>query len=392
MKKRVISLSLVAAMTAMSLAACGGSQTASTTAAADETTAAADAETTAAASGDDASAESDYTSMDPDEAKEAASKIDYSNAEVVKFGNAGAVGEPAYNACEYFTNLVDVASNGKYRFDFYPSEQLGNETTMMENLQSGLQEGMMSALDSLASYSEDLNILSMAFAFTSSGEMLNFLESDVADRLWQDLDDNGFHVVAYGFEKNPRGFFAKWALESPADMKGMKFRIPQLPIFEKNALAMGAVPVVVSWSEYAYALKQGTVDGGECSKDSYRTAGLYESAPYFSEVDYAYPVECIYFSNDWWNSIPTEDQEMITACAQQAQDVYNEQIKQNWEEDKKWLESEGGVTFVDFDKDAFLEAASGLGAELQSEGFFATEDLYDQVVKLNEEYEASHQN
>ena len=81
---------------------------------------------------------------------------------------------------------------------------------------------------------------------------------------------------------------------------------------------------------------------------------------------------------------------MITACAEQAQDIYNKQIKQTWEEDKKWLETDGGVTFVDFDKDAFMAAASNLGAELQSEDFFATKDLYDQVVKLNEAFEASH--
>jgi TRAP-type C4-dicarboxylate transport system substrate-binding protein len=387
--KKALCLTLATAMMAMSLAACGGSsQSSSTTTAAAGSSEGAASDTSGTAS--ESTAATDFSSLDPDAAKEAAAKIDYSKAEVVKFGNSGAVGEPAYNACEYFTNLVDVASNGKYRFDFYPSEQLGNETTMMENLQSGLQEGMMSSLDSLASYSKDLNILSMAFAFKSSDEMLNFLGSDIANQLWTDLDDNGFHVIAYGFEKNPRGFFGKKPLKSPADMKGMKYRIPQLPIFEKNALAMGAVPVVVSWSEYAYALKQGTVDGGECSKDSYRSAGLYESAPYFSEVDYAYPVECIYFSNDWWNNLSEEDQQMITDCAKQAQDVYNQQIKQTWEEDKKWLETEGGVTFVDFDKDAFMAAAANLGAELQSEDFFATKDLYDQVVKLNEEFEASH--
>ena len=82
---------------------------------------------------------------------------------------------------------------------------------------------------------------------------------------------------------------------------------------------------------------------------------------------------------------------MITACAKQSQDVYNEQIKKKWEEDKKWLENEGGVTFVEYDKDAFMAAASSLGSDLQAEGFFQTKDLYDQIVALNEEYEKTHQ-
>lgn len=373
--KKALALFLSLAM-ALSLAACGASPSGGSAA--------------SGSSGSAPAASVDVSSLDADGAKDAAAAIDYSKAKIVKFGNSGAIGEPAYNACEYFCNLVNVALGGRYRFDFYPAEQLGNETTMMENLQTGLQEGMMSSLDSLASYSPDLNILSMAFAFSSSGEMLNFLDSDTADTLWAGLEDNGFHVVAYDFEKNPRGFFCKWALNSPADMVGMKYRIPNLPIFEKNALAMGATPTVVSWSEYAYALQTGVVDGGECSKDSYRSAGLYESAPYFSEVDYAYPVECIYFSSAFWNSLTAEDQATISTCAQQCQSDYNEQIQKTWEADRAWLESDGGVTFVDFDKDAFMAAAADLGSNLQSEGFFATKDLYDQVVALNTAYRASH--
>jgi hypothetical protein len=49
------------------------------------------------------------------------------------------------------------------------------------------------------------------------------------------------------------------------------------------------------------------------------------------------------------------------------------------------------VTFVDFDKDAFMAAAKDLGSTLQSEGFFETKALYDQVVALNEEFEKTHQ-
>lgn len=68
-------------------------------------------------------------------------------AKVVKFGNSGAIGEPAPQSCEEFCDLVNDKIGDRYYFEFYPAEQLGNETTMLENLQVGLQEGMMCALD-----------------------------------------------------------------------------------------------------------------------------------------------------------------------------------------------------------------------------------------------------
>ena len=353
--KKTIAMGLAAVMSVTVLAGCGGGSSAPAEAAGAETAAEAAGEKDAPA-----------------------------NAQVVKFVNSGAIGEPAPQTCQEFCDIVNEKIGDRYYFEFYPAEQLGNETTMLENIQVGLQEGMMCALDTLATYEADLNILSMAFAFDSYDNMIDYLKSDVAAPIWETLDGQGIHVINFEFQKNPRIFFANKELKSPADMVGMKYRIPNLPIFEKNARAMGATPVVVAWSEYPFALMQGVVDGGECSKDSYRSAGLYESAKYVADVDYAYPVEQICFSAQFWDSLSPEDQKIIEDAAAEVASRHSERTLDKWNEDKEWLISEGGVTFCDIDRQAFIDAAAPLGAELQSEGFFSTPDLYDQTRQFNQ--------
>ena len=356
--KKTIAMSLAAVMSAAALAGCSGGSSAPAATAA--------AETSAEANG------------------AAGVKDTPGNAQVVKFGNSGAIGEPAPQTCQEFCDIVNAKIGDRYYFEFYPAEQLGNETTMLENIQVGLQEGMMCALDTLATYESDLNILSMAFAFDSYDNMSDYLKSDVAAPIWETLDGQGIHVINFEFQKNPRIFFANKELKSPADMVGMKYRIPNLPIFEKNARAMGATPVVVAWSEYPFALMQGVVDGGECSKDSYRSAGLYESAKFVADVDYAYPVEQICFSTQFWDSLSPEDQKIIEDAAAEVASHHSERTLDQWNKDKEWLISEGGVTFCDIDRQAFINAAAPLGAELQSEGFFTTPDLYDQTRQFNQ--------
>ncbi len=356
--KKTIAMSLAAVMSIAALAGCSGGSSAPAATKAAETSA---------------------------EANGAAGVKDTSgNARVVKFGNSGAIGEPAPQTCQEFCDIVNAKIGDRYYFEFYPAEQLGNETTMLENIQVGLQEGMMCALDTLATYESDLNILSMAFAFDSYDNMIDYLKSDVAAPIWETLDGQGIHVINFEFQKNPRIFFANKELTSPADMVGMKYRIPNLPIFEKNARAMGATPVVVAWSEYPFALMQGVVDGGECSKDSYRSAGLYESAKFVADVDYAYPVEQICFSTQFWDSLSPEDQKIIEDAAAEVASHHSERTLDQWNKDKEWLISEGGVTFCDIDRQAFINAAAPLGAELQSEGFFTTPDLYDQTRQFNQ--------
>ena len=204
--KKLVALGMALTMVMSILTGCGGS--ASSSAASSE------AASSDAASG--SSASSDFNVP--------------AGAKVVKFGNAGAIGEPAPETCQYFCDLVNEKIGDRYYFEFYPAEQLGNETTMLENIQVGLQEGVMTSLDTLASYESDLNILSMAFAFDSYDSMIAYLKSDLGASIWESLDSQGMHVVNYEFKKNPRIFFAKFPITSPADMKGMKYRIPNLPI------------------------------------------------------------------------------------------------------------------------------------------------------------------
>ena len=363
--KKQIALVLAAALGLTAMTGCAGKP--AETAAVEETKV---AEETKAAEGESGAEESQKAEKP-------------ANAVTVKFGNSGAVGEPAPETCQYFCDLANEALGGRYYFEFYPAEQLGNETTMLENVQIGLQDGVMTSLDTLASYAPDLNILSMAFAFDSAEATFAYLDSELGQTIFDKLEAQGIHVVNYRYLKNPRIFFGKKEIKTPADMKGMKYRIPNLPIFEKNAKAMGATPVVVAWSEYPFALMQGVVDGGECSKDSYRSLGLYEAAKFVADVDYAYPVEQLAFSTQFWNSLTPEDQKIIEDCAQKAADRHSERSAALWEEDKKWLEEEGGVTFCDIDRQAFIDAAVPLGKELQEEGFFDTPDLYDQTRQFN---------
>lgn len=330
----------------------------------------------------------DVSSLSVEEASKQAANVQYgADTKVVRFGNAGALGETGPTACQYYCDLANIAFNGKYRFDFYPSEQLGNETTMLENMQMGLQEVMMTTLSTMATYAPDLNILDMAFCFTSSEQAQYYIAQN--EQIWKDLDDAGYVFVAYNLQRNPRMLFCTWPLENVSDMKGMKYRIPNLPIFEANARAMGATPVVTAYSEYTFALMQGIVDGGDSAKDAYYSAGFYESAPYASEVDFAYPFESIFFAKSFWDTLPAEDQEVFKSLGSQVEKYYNDTIKAAWAEMKTEL-IDKGVTFVDCDRQSFIDATSQLGYELQETDLFKTEKLYEKVLAWNAEFEKAN--
>ena len=83
-------------------------------------------------------------------------------------------------------------------------------------------------------------------------------------------------------------------------------------------------------------------------------------------------------------SLSPEDQKVIEDAAAEVAAHHSARTLDKWEEDKEWLIKEGGVTFCDIDRQAFIDAAAPLGEELQTEGFFTTPNLYDLTRQFNQ--------
>jgi len=303
------------------------------------------------------------------------------NIMVLKIGSASTTKEPLAISTQKFCDLANERLAGQIKFEYYPGEQLGNETTMFENLQVDLQQGIANALDSYGNFSKDLNIMGMAFAFENQDHLFKYLKSDLGKKALDKLEKQGFHILTYNCKRNPRCIFSKKPISKPEDLKGVKFRVPNIPIWEKNFRTLGAIPVFVAWSEAPYALIQGVVDAGESTRELLYPMGFYKSCPYITLVDYAYPLDCITLSTSAWNRLAPEQQKIIQQCADEASEVYNSIVKTKWEEDKTKIVKEGG-RFVDFDKNLFIKKMAPLAAELEKVKFWDTQGLYEMVQAL----------
>ena len=300
---------------------------------------------------------------------------------LIKLGASSASTEPTGKAGQIFTDLVNERLAGSVKVEFYPGEQLGAAMEEIENMQVDLQQGAIFSFDNYTSIAKDLNIMSMAFSFDSIEHVYAFLGSDLADNAFQTLEDSGIHIVSYKLQKNPRAIFGKKPLETVEDLKGVKFRVPNIDIWQKNFNTMGAVPTIVSWSDYTMSMMQGVVDAGECSYESIVVLDLHKYAPYISLVDYAYPLESIAINTATWNKLTAEEQKVIEECAAEAAEWFTQYVKEQWEVDKQTIIDDGGI-FVEFDKQSFIDAMAPLADQLEAEGYWATPGLYDSIQAL----------
>ncbi len=300
---------------------------------------------------------------------------------VIKLGASSAPTEPTGIAGQMFTDMVNEKLAGRVKIEFYPGEQLGNATDEIENMQVDLQQGAIFSFDNYTGLAKDLNILSMAFAFDSIEHVYAYLESELANSAFQDLEDAGIHIVSYKLQKNPRAIFAKKPIQKVDDLAGVKFRIPNLDMWRLNFSTLGAVPTIVAWSDYTMAMMQGVVDAGECAYESIVALDLHKYAPYISLLDYAYSMESIAINTETWNKLSPEDQAVIEECAAEIADWFTNYVKDRWEIDKQTIVADG-AQFVEFEKQTFIDKMAPLADQLESEGYWKTPNLYAQIQQL----------
>ena len=241
----------------------------------------------------------------------------------LKAGMSGSETSPTYVALSEFKRLVEEKTDGRYIIEIYTNDQLSSGDQM-----KAIEMGMNNTIDiemhagSLwGSYVPRVQVVSTPFLFSSY---------DDADKLVLDpesagyqliegwLGDKGVHtlgILEQGFRQLSN---SKKEVLTPADLKGMKFRVPQTSILIDAFDAMGASASPMSFSEVYTALQQGTIDGQENPLSAMVTGKFEEVQKYVTMWNYSYDIFVLNASGKVWNSLSDEDKAIFDECGREA--------------------------------------------------------------------------
>ena len=183
----------------------------------------------------------------------------------LRFGHANSPGEVAYDLYQEFANNVNKKSNGQLNIRVFPSEQLGKEVDLLQQLKSG-------ALDISTPSMPTLNIMVPAFEMPSAPflwkdwkEAEAVIRGAAMEPIWTELKDKHNIVpltkIWYWGWRNFT--FTSKEVRKPEDMAGLKVRVPESPIWVEMVRGFGAAPTPIPFGEVYTALQQKTVDGQE---------------------------------------------------------------------------------------------------------------------------------
>lgn len=221
---------------------------------------------------------------------------------------------------EKFKELVEKKSNGKIKVDIYPSGSLsgGNTRTMLEQLQSGAVDMTLHSTIIYSGFDNNFSVFSLPFLFPNRDVAYKLVDGPIGKEMLDSLDKIGIKGLAYwenGFRQLSN---SKKEITKPADVAGLKVRIPEIKLFIAAFKALGANPTVMTAGELFTGLQQGVVDGQENPLNVISSLKLYEVQKYVTNWDYVWDPLVVGVNKKFFEGLSPENQKIITEAAIEA--------------------------------------------------------------------------
>ncbi|MEM5494684.1 TRAP transporter substrate-binding protein [Hoeflea sp. AS16] len=209
---------------------------------------------------------------------------------------------------------IQNASNGKIYVKLAPGGQLGIGSALAQKVQSGTVNAGQFSLSNFAPFAPAVDLINMPYFCGANQRFVNLVSSDIWKKEVDALvEARGFKPMFY-FCIDPRVMAVRQggsAIITPADLQGVKFRVPGSKMLQQFYRMGGANPTPVAWGETPSAIKQGVADALDPAVGALYAFGFKDILSHVTFAQ-AVPDSQTYACNlEWYNSLPGDVQDAI---------------------------------------------------------------------------------
>ena len=217
-----------------------------------------------------------------------------------------------------FADLVQQKTGGKIQVKLFPGGTLGGDQQTLSALQGGILDMAMMGPALLVGQVKEFAVLDLPYLFQNVKEADALLDGKLGSDLIARLPERNVIGLAFwehGYRNltNSRRPVAK--LE---DIKGLKIRTLQVPIYLDMINALGASAVPMPLPELYGALENKAVDGQENPPATILASKFYEVQKHLVLSKHIYSAWVLLMSKKTWDSLSPDEQKAVQAAAREA--------------------------------------------------------------------------
>ena len=273
-------------------------------------------------------------------------------------------------AINKFKEIVEKESGGRINVKIFMSGQLGKEKAVLELMKIGQTQMALTGGIFRTMFAKEYDPITIPFYLPTWEVVQAYLEGPMGKKIGQLAAEKG-GVIDFGPQKRAaRHMTSNRKIMGPDDIKGLKMRLPAIPIWVDVWKELGALPTVIPAPEIYLAMKTGQVEAHENSLVSPYSRKLWEVQKFIILTGHVYFPWHWVASKKWFDSLPAADQKLISDAVQQAR-AYGTRIEDQKNDFYAAELKKNGMQFITPDNKAIrtqaLPAIQGAAANLAPE-------------------------
>lgn len=215
---------------------------------------------------------------------------------------------------------IQNATQGKVYVKLAPAGQLGAENELVQKVQSGTIQAAQHSISNFAPFAPVADLINLPYLCGSNQRFVNLVSSDAwKQRVDPEVAARGFKTLFYAVI-DPRVVALRQGASAPvlrpADLAGIKFRVPGSEMLQTYYRMVGANPTPISWGETPSAIQQGVADALDPSVGALYVFGFKDMLSHVTFTQ-AVPDAQVYSCNlEWYNALPEDVREGIDFAAE----------------------------------------------------------------------------
>ncbi len=218
---------------------------------------------------------------------------------------------------------IEKRSGGRIEVKLYPNGQLGGTESTVKQVRDGIIQATDPSLGHMASIFPEIQVLDIPYLFPNREVAWEVLDGKFGEKIKEKAaKEAGIRILYWGENGGFRHFSnSKRTIKSPADMKGLKIRVQNAPLYLELVKNLGASPSPIPWAEVYTSLQTGVVDGQENAVTTFLTPHFEEVQKHMVLDGHVYAIQTVVVSEKWFQKLPEDLQTAVLQAAEIAKVV-----------------------------------------------------------------------
>ncbi|RCS57366.1 TRAP transporter substrate-binding protein [Parvibium lacunae] len=239
----------------------------------------------------------------------------HADTKTLKLGHPQAPTSAFHAGAVEFAEQVGKLTNGRYKVEVFPSGSLGGEREMVESVQLGTLDFVVTSTGPVGNFVPDTLITDIPFLFRDYDHARKTLDGPIGQEILTKFPAKGLVGLAWGENGFRNLTNNKKAVNVPEDMKGLKLRTMENPVHMTAFRTLGAQPTPMAFTELFGALQQGTVDGQENPIPVIVSSKFGQVQKHLTLTGHVYSPALIITSVPLFNSLSAADKKVVQDAA-----------------------------------------------------------------------------